>query len=151
MTYIGIDPGADGAVAVIPSKGDPYAVPFSREAVRDTLYDARHQDGCFCMIEKVGAMPHQGVKSMFSFGENYGYLQGVLEAFRIPYQKVSPRKWKAEFSLTDDKGKSISCARALFPGVGLRKTDRCRTDSDGMAEALLIAEYARRKDGRGCF
>jgi hypothetical protein len=35
--------------------------------------------------------------------------------------------------------------RRLFPGVSLRATPRCTTDHDGMAEALLIAEYARRK------
>lgn len=31
-----------------------------------------------------------------------------------------------------------------WPGVPLRRTDRCKKDHDGMAEALLMAEYARR-------
>lgn len=33
----------------------------------------------------------------------------------------------------------------LFPGVSLLPTERCRKDNDGMAEALLMAEYAKRR------
>jgi hypothetical protein len=33
----------------------------------------------------------------------------------------------------------------LFPGVDLRATERSRKPSDGLAEALLMAEYARRR------
>ena len=38
---------------------------------------------------------------------------------------------------------ALSCKR-LFPGVNLKATERCRKDHDGIAEALLIAEYGRR-------
>lgn len=33
----------------------------------------------------------------------------------------------------------------VLDGLIERKTDRCRTDHDGMAEALLMAEYAKRR------
>ena len=33
----------------------------------------------------------------------------------------------------------------LFPDVSLLATPRCKKPHDGMAEALLMAEYARRK------
>ncbi len=29
--------------------------------------------------------------------------------------------------------------------MSLKRTDKCRIDSDGMADALLIAEYGRRR------
>ena len=90
-------------------------------------------------------MPGQGVTSMFNFGANFGYIKGVLEALSIPYQEVSPQRWKKEFSLNSEKEKSIDKCRQLFPNVSLLATPRCRVAHDGMAEALLMAEYARRK------
>lgn len=85
---------------------------------------------------------------MFNFGANFGYIQGILEALRFPYELIAPQKWKKEFSLTSDKKASIRTAQRLFPGVSLLADKHCRVESDGMAEALLLAEYARRKLNR---
>lgn len=100
---------------------------------------------CFCVIERVHAMPKQGVSSSFNFGVNYGMIMGLLEALSIPYETVLPQKWKREFGVTADKNTSIAVAKRMFPEVDLRRTDRCKVDHDGKAEALLMAEYARRK------
>ena len=89
-------------------------------------------------------MPGQGVVSMFNFGQNFGFIQGVLKAYEIPFELVPPQKWKKEFSVTSDKNTSIEVAKRLFPGVNLKATEKCKKDHDGMAEALLMAEYARR-------
>lgn len=143
MIYIGIDPGKDGALAVISQEGEPDIIPFSPDAYRAVLSHMPRE--CKCCLERVGAMPKQGVSSMFHFGENYGFIQGLLTAYSIPYELVTPNKWKKEFQVTSDKNSSIAVCKRLFPGVSMRKTDRCRTDHDGMAEALLMAEYARRR------
>lgn len=89
-------------------------------------------------------MPGQGVTSMFSFGENFGFIKGLLEAFGIPYELVRPQKWKKEFSISE-KNQSVEVCKRLFPGESLKRTPRCKKDHDGMAEALLMAEYARRR------
>lgn len=90
-------------------------------------------------------MPGQGVVSMFNFGHNLGFIEGVIRANDIPYQLVPPQTWKKEFSLNSDKQKSIEVCQKLFPDVNLLPTERSRKPSDGIAEALLMAEYARRK------
>lgn len=145
--FIGIDPGMSGAMAVI-SLGDDgrsvvKVIPFDRNdyVYATTLFWG---DDTMCILERVHAMPKQGVSSSFSFGENFGWIQGVLYANRIPYELVLPQKWKREFGVTADKNTAIEVARRLFPEVSLRRTDRCRKDDDGMAEALLMAEYCRR-------
>lgn len=140
MIYIGIDPGKNGGLAVI-TDTEAYTVPLTRE---NLLYHIGIHKGARCVLEKVGAMPGQGVVSMFTFGEGYGYIQGVLEAHKIPYELVHPKKWKKEFSITQDKNLSIDVAKRLFPCVSLKATPRCKKDHDGMAEALLMAEYGRR-------
>lgn len=149
MIAIGIDPGASGALGIIYSdeNGNPIrikVIPFEELAYRDALatcVDSR----VVCCLEKVGAMPGQGVVSMFNFGRNFGFIQGLLQANKIPYQLVPPQTWKKEFSLSSDKQGSIDVCKRLFPDINLLATPRSRKENDGMAEALLMAEYARRK------
>ena len=142
MTYIGIDPGKDGALATISESGEVAAVSFDPETYKSAL---RAVSGpAIVCLERVSAMPGQGVTSMFSFGQNFGYIQGLLEAFEIPYELVRPQKWKKAFGISG-KNQSVEICKRLFPGVSLRRTERCKKDHDGMAEALLMAEYARRK------
>lgn len=140
--YIGCDPGKSGALAFI--SGDCVRIyPFDEDAYRDELALTKEID-CVCCLERVSAMPKQGVTSMFNFGQNYGFIQGLLYANKVPFQLVTPKIWKRDFGLTDEKNKSIEVCKRLFPGVSLLRTERCRKDDDGMAEALLMAEYARR-------
>ena len=144
MIYIGIDPGKSGAMAVIfGGMDETVLVPFDEQEYTNILRNLAGQPMKAC-LEHVGAMPGQGVTSMFNFGQNFGYIKGLLEAFQIPYELVRPQKWKKEFSITGDKNSSIEVCKRLFPGVVLQRTERCRKDDDGLAEALLIAEYARR-------
>ena len=148
MIFIGVDPGKKGAYAVIFEDEDvAMAYPWSDEGFVAAMGAAATRGKkCVAAVEKVGAMPGQGVTSMFSFGKSAGYIEGVLAAFGIPFQLVTPATWKREFSLIGkDKKASIEVCKRLFPDVPLLPTERCRVEADGMAEALLMAEYARRK------
>ena len=142
MTYIGIDVGKKGGIAVISDEVIVY--PYSDDCLKTDCEKVKCQD-VFCIVEKVGAMPGQGVTSMFNFGKSFGYILGVLEANKIPYQLVSPQIWKKEFNLLKkDKAESIKVCKRLYPAVSLLPTERCTKESDGMAEALLISTYGKR-------
>ena len=143
MIYIGVDPGKNGGIAIIDNDG-AVAFSFSEERLLIELDSIAKEYECICYLEHVHAMPKQGVSSTFNFGMNFGFIQGVLKAYGIPYELVTPQKWKKEFSCTSDKNTSIEVCKRLFPGVNLKATDRCKKDHDGIAEALLIAEYGRR-------
>lgn len=149
MIYIGIDPGLKGSLAII-GGNTPVAFPFDKQTYLFELrsvraYCDKFKDECICCIEQVHSMPKQGVTSSFNFGKNYGWILGALEANNIPYQEIPPQRWKKEFGLNSDKVRSIEVCKQLFPNVSLRKTARCTTDDDGMAEALMLALYAKRK------
>jgi hypothetical protein len=45
------------------------------------------------------------------------------------------------------KAESAKTAQSLFPGVDLRRTDKCEAPDDNKCEALLLAEVARRIHG----
>lgn len=146
MTFIGIDPGAAGGIAVLsdctPSNAYKYTSAKLIEVVKGCIQaDSQHTEA---WVEKVHSMPGQGVASMFTFGTGYGQILGILEALGIPINLVPPSKWKSEVGVTHDKATSINKAQYLFPDISLLATPRCRVPSDGMAEALLIAEYGKR-------
>jgi len=141
MNFIGIDPGKGGAIAVIHEDGTIVTSVFTEEEYLKVI--SQHQYS-FAIVEDVHAMPKQGVTSMFNFGYNKGWIMGILYAYTIPTELVSPQKWKKMFSLNGEKQKSIDCARRLFPQANLFATPRCKKPHDGIAEALLMAEYGRR-------
>lgn len=143
MIYVGIDPGKSGAMAIIYEDGSHREIVFQET---DYMYELLALSGkkVKCVLEHVHSMPGDSKRGAFAFGENFGYIKGLLKAYRIPYELVNPQKWKREFSVTADKNTSIEVAERLFPGSDFRRTERCTKPHDGMCEALLMAEYARR-------
>jgi len=146
-TFIGVDPGKNGAVAVIAADGTYFVADFedpasAAETVRGMWWEV---DKVFAIMEKVHAMPKQGVSSSFSFGMNFGIWQGIFAALLIPIQFVTPQKWQAAvFSkysgASVGKTRSSEVARMLFPKADLRLKKH-----DGRAEALLIAFYGKER------
>lgn len=151
MIYIGIDPGKRGGFAYIDDDGNAKAYSWDETLFVDMIHHIRHESdhAVIACLEKVNALPGQGVTSMFNFGTNYGFIQGVLASFHIPFQLIPPKKWKKEYSLSSDKEQSIKTAIRLFPDVNLFRNSRCIKQDDGMSEALLIAEYAKRLYKKG--
>jgi len=145
MIYaIGIDPGQKGGIAVISqdlSIAEAVRYPGDAVAAADQIREwiARYNPRMIA-IEKVTAMPKQGVSSTFKFGTNYGTWIGIAAASGIPHIMVTPRSWQKamlDAGTGQTKNRSLNMARRLFPGVDLRyKAD------DGKADALHLARYA---------
>lgn len=144
--YIGIDPGQTGAMAII---GDGLEEIYDFDD-GDSMTNLRlvSADQVKAVIEKVAAMPKQGVSSTFKFGTNFGIWIGRLEALGIPFDYVTPQKWKKEMFDSmprsgDQKAMSLDRARRLFPEM----RDQLKRKKDhNRADALLLAEYCRRMD-----
>jgi crossover junction endodeoxyribonuclease RuvC len=88
------------------------------------------------ILEKVGAMPNQGVSSMFQFGRGVGMYEGVLAALQIPITYVTPQAWQKEMNVRGGKDGSRARAAELYPAYAslfAKKKD------DGRADAALMA------------
>ncbi|UDQ99403.1 hypothetical protein AAEX28_04780 [Lentisphaerota bacterium WC36G] len=98
-THIAIDTGKSGAIAVNYNDGsavESFNCPDTVQELSDVfkVIKAKNKGEIFCILEKVASMPGQGVKSMFSFGQNYGTYQGVLSALDIPFKLIRPIEWQ---------------------------------------------------------
>lgn len=142
MKFVGIDPGKQGALACIDTATNEVTIiPYEKGYVKFI----QENQNAVCVIEKVQSFPRDTPMTAFSFGMGYGQILGNLEVFDVTPYKVRPQDWKKEFGLNKDKQASIDKAKELYPDVSLFRTPRCKKENDGCAEALLIAEFARRK------
>jgi crossover junction endodeoxyribonuclease RuvC len=96
-----------------------------------------YQPDC-AWIERVHAMPKQGVTSSFAFGLSYGLARGVLAALGVSVTLVTPQEWKKSFRLGPDKNEARLVAARLFPENASYFT---RAKDDGRAEAALLALF----------
>ena len=85
---MGNDPGKSGGIAVIDEAGQPWATKMP-DTERDTwnVFSEWAGNSVFALIERVSAMPKQGVSSTFKFGQNYGFLRACLIAAGIPFEE----------------------------------------------------------------
>lgn len=145
---LGIDPGLDGGIAIL--NGSEIELLETIPTEKKTGFIKRQVDAqklsnilrvypiSVCYIEKVASRPGQGVGSVFSFGDTYGCIRGVLGALNIPTYAISPQKWKKELKISS-KEDSLKASKDLFSGLKFRKKDH------NIAEALLLAYYGQRE------
>jgi crossover junction endodeoxyribonuclease RuvC len=153
MSYIiGIDPGISGAIAIF-EDGKLYSVidmPTLKIASGKTMkshisaielvdiLDGWSPNLAHVVIEKVGAMPGQGVSSMFNFGRSAGIIEGVVAAMHFPSTYVTPAVWTKAVGRAAGKDASRMRAMELFP---TRAELFKRAKDDGRADAALIAYW----------
>lgn len=144
--YLGIDPGLHGGIAYVAGHdAEAWPMPITGKdvdvaALRQLLLEIKPH---IAFVERAQPMPQQGGVSAYTIGRNYGIVLGVLLVHQVRTEEINASTWKRAMGLSRDKGASISLASKLFPSVDLVPHGH-RKHHDGMAEALLIAEYGRR-------
>jgi crossover junction endodeoxyribonuclease RuvC len=159
MVIWGVDPGNEGAVAVLGVAGDrPYILEVAdmptvtrREGVR--LRTTIEPEGLAALmrrlmgeymgpdvvvIERVTASPGAGVAGMFRFGRGLGLVEGMVAVLGLPSVMVPPAVWKGAMRLGRDKAVARRAAMELWPGQAHLFE---RSMDDGRAEAALIARW----------
>lgn len=150
---LGIDPGISGSFALydpisktVVNIWDMPVHDIKGKAHLDlyqmaTIVDTYKKDIKLAVIEEPGAMPGQGVTSMFRFGHACGVVQGIVACCMIPMKLLKPSVWKMQMGLTFDKDLSRQKASQMFPKESARFA---RKKDDGRAEALLLAVFGER-------
>lgn len=150
MIVMSIDPGLSGAIAVFDGDNliavlDMPTHELTRNGKAKRQIAAADLAGVFCqydprhvIVEKVSAMPGQGVTSMFSFGRSLGIIEGIIAAYNISATYVMPSVWTK--GIGRGLGKDASRARAceLYP---THQKSFARVKDDGRADAVLIGTW----------
>lgn len=157
--FVGVDPGKDGGIAVLDEAGQVLrleAIPlvgneYDLVAIRVLLNRIAQGTIPRLTVEKSQPMPPSvpgGSLANFQRGVSRGW-EWMAVALCLPYELVAPRTWQAAMFAglpeMETKARSVLACQRLFPGVSLLRTAKCSKAHDGMADALLLAEWGRRK------
>ena len=131
--FIAIDPGANGGIAWTSQDGEhSAALPKTLGDTNALIFDILNRQGFFageskvtCHLEEppkfVKAIPGSAV---FVMARNFGNLEGVLAAYRVPTVLTRPQAWqqrvgnlgtKGDKSTTQWKNALKARAQALYP------------------------------------
>lgn len=152
--FIGIDPGLKGGVAFLGANGEileSHIMPVvGNEIWLSKLACLLRTPNSLAYVEHSQAISKAGAGTVFKFGMGFGAILGILSANHKPYTLVKPRVWQKEMHAgtdpdLDPKQRSLISAERLYPTQNFLASERCKKPHDGMIDAVLIAEYGRRK------
>ena len=165
MIWIGIDPGLKGALAALDSDGrllwaERTPLMVGEYDLAEMVHLLEKPDGppswTLVALEDVSAArvggKQQGSTSMFTFGEGKGIWKGIIAALGFARIDVRPQAWSKALlggmpreedpvkRVLQRKMNAVVRAKQFWPAIPIKfKADW------GMADAALIAEYARRQ------
>lgn len=149
--YVGIDPGAKGAICAL--------MPKTQQAVfLDTTEEPRvilewfnqlklECDVRVIMIEEVHSIFGMSAKSNFSFGRNVERVNTIALLTSLMVDLVQPKKWQKAVGVKQKaKGPEIkkevaALCKRLYPNVNVHGPKGGL--HDGKSDALMLAHYAK--------
>ena len=148
MIFVGVDPGKNGAVAAVDDAGTVLGISRFVHAetegrialvVLDFVAELDADQIKAATIERVGAMPRQGVASMFTFGRVYGEAWAGLLTSQCRVFGVTPSTWQRDFGLpkahaTDNHKRTLKQAAEARFGRQFLLAE---------ADAVWLAEWGR--------
>lgn len=161
-TYIGIDIGKQGAIAVINDNGiASFPMPMIKNEVNmGSLFHIISSNAgqeTHVAFEKLGVIFGSSKQTAFSMGYQMGLVEAFCVAMEIPYTAVRAKDWQKEMfkhttvinkpgkTSKDTKAMALVTIKRLFPTLPLTY-GRATKPHDGLIDAVLIAEYARKNN-----
>ncbi len=155
---IGIDPGLDGAIAVLVDGelADIHDMPTWKETLKggkkrrrldcETLEAILRQCRAHCLpadnpvlaIEKPQPRPGNGATQAFSSGVSWGGMVELTRHLGWVVTYVRPQDWRKEIGFHGDKDDARKLAARMWPEMA---SMFARKKDDGRAEACLIAHW----------
>jgi len=151
MYFIGLDPGSKGGIVIVDYDSKPVLVmDLDKLTDHDVVTELKYfvnslntstavESQVFAALEDTVYMSAEK-KGAVKYGENCGFLRGVLTTLDIPFERVSPQKWKKALGIkmgggtqTEKKKRSKTKAQQLYPS---------HRWTNNTAEAYLLAVYA---------
>ena len=158
MIHIGIDNGVSGALAAISPNSQiiamlPMPTLKARKGNEVDVATVWHwldhlcRDKLTVTIEEPGGS--KSAKAATSMAGSFHSLRTLCVLKGLRWHRITPQVWQKEIipgcKAGESKPRALAQARQLWPGESFVPSG-CRVPNDGVIDAALIAEYARRKN-----
>ena len=160
--YVGIDNGLDGAIVALNGFG---TVTFKCKMPVNKTGKGREID-----VQRFAAIVKQlnlhavfiveqaskhspGKMALCSTWHSFACMTTTLKLLKVQWDLVQPQQWQRTFwarpkmpkdQKFDTKAAALVAASRIWPCEKWLASDRCKIAHDGMVDAALIAEHARR-------
>jgi hypothetical protein len=167
----GVDPGRNGGVVILASDGRIRVKAILPQSLPELVEFFREWAPDYVLIEKAQFMRpksmgdrHHSPQPFFRYAKNAGSLEGALCALGISYGLIAPVSWQKEVGIgvshrpsrwgkpslmkywgDDPKARALAAAKLFFPAETWFMSPKSRKPHDGVVDAALIAELARRR------
>ncbi len=105
-----------------------------------------NRDKFSVIIEEPGGS--KSAKSATSMAGSFHALRALCVLKSLRWHRITPQLWQRAMlpgcATGDTKPRALSAVRELWPSESFLATERCRCAHEGLVDAALIAEYARR-------
>jgi hypothetical protein len=157
VTYLGIDNGTSGAIALLTPSGAVLCEPvLVQDLGKEKLLDIagnlellQQMIGgaaqVLVVFEQAQITPQFGYKNNYTNGRNNEFWRVLLTLARIPFTWVNPQRWQREMfsGIRGDDTKEMAdlVRRQRFPGLDLSR--HTKIEISGINDAICIALWAR--------
>lgn len=168
-TIIAIDIGKHGAIVVRkPSytRDEFFPMPMIKDELNYPalfgILSAQSDEDTLVVFEKLGVIFGTSKATAFSMGYQCGAVEMACISLGLRYLKVHAKVWQKEMfqgvdlvkkksksgksTVTDTKATALIVTKQLFQSQKLTFGEVAKKPHDGLVDAILIAEYAKRKN-----
>ena len=156
--FVGVDNGVSGGLVALNEDGQVHAklvMPLhcvrgrsevDVAAVADWLLaNDLTTDKTTVVIEEPGGS--QSAKAASSMAGSFHALRATFALLRYKWLRITPQSWQKPMlrcKTGDTKPAAAALVVSLWPDEDWRASPRCRVQHEGVVDAVLIAEHARR-------
>lgn len=156
MKIIAIDIGLEGAVCEYSGQISYWTMPIIGNQVDyQNLCDRISKENAHVVFEDLKSLYAVSASSTWSLASQAGAVEMMCVALKLPFTKVAPKDWQKEMfqgippirkssGKADTKKMALIAAKRLFPNLSFLATEKSRVPHNGIVDAVLIAEWARR-------
>lgn len=158
--YVGIDHGFKGGIVAVDNQGrivNQFSMPILTKKNGRDGYDLDAITNLFCSFEERRAvicaerqqpLPAKMGGSQANFARGAALMwEALARAHKLAFLNPRPQDWQKDMLPTgegDTKQRALLAAAAIWPGFTFVQPGK-RKAHDGIIDAALLAEWARRK------
>lgn len=99
------------------------------------------------VIEEPGGS--KSAKAATSMAGSFHSLRAMCELKKLRWHRVTPQAWQKVMlpgcKAGETKPRALAAVKALWPDESFLASERCKVPHEGLVDAALIAEWARRE------